>query len=172
MSTVVGGVRARLIKDNLFNMVKSHLTSLGWFNTGRQHRPFSMVAEEFDTDTEIPMNTLVLADADIVSTEWEMGSLMAEDRWTFYFDFYAENDAIGLHLIQDVKAILEGRFASLGQIGPSFPIYDYRMATPAVIFYAEVENIDLAKAQNFPKPFQRHWYALRFEIIDYVTDDL
>lgn len=172
MTTVVGGLRARMIKDSLFNHVHGYMSSLGWFNTGRQHLPLTMIAEPLDTETSVAFNTLALSDAEAISTEWEMGSLLSEENWTFYWDFYAENDSVGVHVIQDVKAILDGKFASLGQIGPHFPIYDYRQATPPIIAYAEIENVHIAKAQDFPKPWQRHWYAIRFDILDYVADDL
>lgn len=172
MVTPVGGLRSRLLKDSLFNHVEGYMRALGWFDAGRQHLPFSMAPEAVDSEEKIPFNTLAISDADMQSTDWEMGSLMSEERWTFYFDFYGENDAVGLHVIQDVKAILEGRFASLGQRGPSFPVYDYQQATPPIIAFSEVENVDVSKAQDFPKPWQRHWYAVRFDVLDYVTDDL
>jgi hypothetical protein len=161
-----------MLRDSLYNYVKHYLTLLGWFDSGRQHSAINMIPKAIDSNDSIPMNTLALSDAEFDSTEWEMGSVMTEDNWTFYFDFYAEDDAIGIHIIQDVKAILDGKFASLGQIGASFPIYDYREATPSVVAHAEIENASIAKAQDFPKPWQRHWYALRFDVLDYVTDDL
>ena len=147
-------------------MIRAALTDLGWFDTGRAHLPVLFVAETVDPMTEVTLNTLALADEDISDFELEMGSLLSEHRWTFWVDFYAENKSIGIELIGDVRAILEGRLSSIDRGRPIFQVYDYDQATPTVIFTCEIEDVSVDRARDFPNPWQKNWYSCVFEIVD------
>lgn len=169
----VGGLRARLVKESLFNMFHDALESLDWFDSGRQHQPVTMRSFEVPDDEEIPLNTVVLIDEDANAVEIEMGSRYSEHRWTFYVDVYAESDAMGVHLAHDVKDILEGRMPTIGRSSNTFDVIDYTAdaATPIVIAYAEIDEVSVQKAHGFPKPWQRHWYSVPMLVTDFYDDE-
>lgn len=169
----VGGLRARLIRDSVFRMIRDSLDSLNWLDPAPlTHKPITMKAADVPMNEEIAPNTIALADEDTSESEYELGSNMSEHRWTFYVDFYAENDTIGLHLINDVKAILGGRMPSIGRRSPSCDIYDYTQATPPRIFTVEIEDILLDRGHDFPQPWLRYWYSCRFEVVDHYGDEI
>lgn len=162
-----GGLRQRLIKDSLYNMVNDSLDNLGWYDPGRSHRPINFIARTVPPEEEIPLNTVVLSPGDLSEEEWEMGSMLAEHSWIFYVDIYAESDAIGSHFIGDIRDIMAGRHEDAGRTRPNFPVYDYRQATPPVEFYCDIEDVAIDRAVDFPRPWQKHWYVCRFLVVDY-----
>lgn len=165
--TYVGGLRARLIHDSLYRMVEQSLGDLGWFASGRGHKPIDMTPEPQPGDKEIPLNTLVLADEDaLMADDLELGSNLAEHAWIFYWDFYAESKPLGIHLIRDIRDILSGRMASIGRTQPRLDVYDWTQATPTVVFHCELEEISVDRARDFPMPWQRHWYTCRVVVVD------
>lgn len=165
--TIQGGLRQRLIKDSLFNMLKDSLTALDWFDVGRSHKPINMIARSVPNDEEIPLNTIALSSGDLEEEAWEVGSLLSEHTWMFYVDVYGESEAIGSHLIGDVRDIMAGRHADAGRTRPNFPVYDYRQATPPIEFYCDIEEILIDRALDFPRAWQKHWYVCRFLVVDY-----
>jgi hypothetical protein len=152
-------------------MVNDSLTILGWFDVGRKHTAITFIDSPVGNQTEIPLNTLALSDEDEIEHDDELGSQLAEHRWQFYIDFYAENNSVGLHLSRDVRDIVAGRFGSIGRNAPIVHVYDYTMATPAAIFTVEIENVVRDRAHDFPKKHLQHWYAVRFEIVDHYATD-
>ncbi len=100
-----------------------------------------------------------------------MGSGLAEQTWSFFVDFYAENDPIGLHLIRDVKDLLEGRMASIGRTKPLLVVKDWTLATPAQIFTCEIEDVRTARAHDFSNSWMKHWHSCSFTIIDTYADE-
>jgi hypothetical protein len=167
----VGGLRARLIFDSLANMLETALDDLGWFDSGRQHRPINFRTVEYDPDQEIPLNSLIICDLGTSNSYEEMGSLLSEHVWGFFVDFYGEDKAISMHMIRDVQAILEGRMPSIGRYNNTFKVYDYTQATPSEIFTCEIENVDVDRAHDFPKPWQKFWYSCAFSVLDYHSDE-
>lgn len=165
--TIVGGLRVRLIRDSLYAMVEDALTDLGWMNPARQHTPINMIDTEVPFDQEIPFNTLSMSWLDNFNNEWEMGSRLTEFRHNVYFDFYAEDDVLGLQMAHDLAAIFEGRFPSIGRTNNYFSVYDYSQATPPEIAVCEIEDVSVDKARDFPKPWQRHWWAVNLSVLDY-----
>lgn len=170
---IVGGLRARLLKESLFNMINDSLTSLGWFDTGRQHRPVVFRDHGVPDDEEVVPNMVALADDDVQDSDMELGSNFSEHQWTFYVDVYAENDAIGIHLSNDVKAILEGRIRAIGRFNNFFDLVDYSAtaATPIIFGSAEITGVSVQRAHGFSKPFQKHWYSVPMLVSDYYGDD-
>lgn len=168
---VYGGLRARLIKDSLYHMIEDAIADLGWFDAGRQHAPIAFRADPVNTEEEVPVNTLTLSDEDMIAFDQELGSRLAEHSWAFFLDFYAESNAIGIHMAQDLKAILEGRILGIGRGSTSFPVYDYRMATPAQIFMCEIDDVAVDRARNFPRAWQRYWYMVSFTVVDFHSND-
>lgn len=169
---IVGGLRARLLKESLFHMINDSLAQLGWFDAGRQHQAVTFRAHAVDDDETITVNMVALADEDLVSDEIELGTLLSEHRWTFYVDVYAENDSIGIHLSHDIKSILEGRMPAIGRGNNRLMIIDYTStsATPSIIAYADIDEVSVQKAHGFTKPWQKHWYSVPMLVTDYYAD--
>lgn len=171
MATITGGLRLRLIRESLFAMIEDALDQLDWFDGTRPHLPVTFLSKNLNHDVQIDPNTGALTDENMASDEVELGSLMAEHRWIFYVDFFAESDALGLHFIGDVKGILEGRMNSIGRDDPSFTVYDYRQATPPSIATCQIEDVTTDRAHGFLKPWLEHWYAAQFTVLDYYADE-
>lgn len=170
MAQIVGGLRARLIRENLYQQLDTALDGLDWFNTANPNEPITFVSKQFDAEEEIEINTVVLTSDQDQSTGFEMGSNFTEFTWDFFVDFYAENDSLGLHLIRDVKDLLADRFT--GYTFSSFPVLDLREPTPPTLFYCQIpiETIDTDRAYGFVKSWQQHWYSCSFQVLDYYTD--
>lgn len=168
MSVIVGGLRQRLIKDSLFYVLQDSLTQLGWFDGSRgSHLPINFVPEPHENEDLIPLNTLTMAELDLREDLLEMGSATGvETTWILYVDFYAENNPLGREVINDVRDILAGRIPQIGRDDPSIDVYDYRQATPPKLFSVDLENIMVDRAEGFPKPYQKHWYTCRFDVLD------
>lgn len=168
---ITGGLRARLIRESLYQMLYTALDDKNWFDAVNNRTTVSFPPAAVDPQENIDLNTLALSDEDMDSEDVEMGSLLADHRWTFYVDFFAENAAIGLHLIRDVKDILEGRMESIGRTSPSFVVYDYRQATPPEIAVCQIENTFIDRAVNYQREFQKFWYVCRFEVLDRYANE-
>lgn len=172
MTIHVGGLRSRLVKDSLYSMINDALTDLGWFSSGRQHAPIHFRSFPLHEEEEVDINSLALSDEDLVVVEQELGSIFSEHDWQFYLDFYAEDNALGIHMAHDLEAILTGRFPSIGRGESRFPVYDYTEATPSIFTYCEIEEVIVDRARGFPKPWQKFWYVVSFSVLDYYgTED-
>lgn len=171
MTQPTGGLRKRLVRESLYVMLREALDDLHWFDSGRQHAPIEFNSEPVDPQEKVPINTLAISDEDDSNTEMELGSNLTESSWTFYVDFFAEKDSLGLHLISDVADILAGRMASIGRSDPSFDVYDWTQATPTVLFTCQIEDVFRDKAVTWEKPHQRHWYSVRLQVLDYYGNE-
>lgn len=172
MADIVGGLRARLIRESVFRMVEQGLTDLDWFDSNNPNLPISFLSRSQNQDEPIEPNTVALSDENTTGIELELGSQLTETRWQMYFDFFADSDAIGLHLVRDIKDILEGRMTFIGRDDPSFYVYDYRQPVPPILFKCQIENVTVDKAHGFVKPWLEHWYACAFTVVDtYSRDD-
>lgn len=170
MAAVEGGLRVRLIRDSLSATIRDALTDLGWFDSGRNHQPITFTDEPQNWDEAIAANTLALVEASEDSEEAEMGSTATIDMYTYYVDFFAENDDLGQHLSGDVRDILRGKHAAAGRTRPSFEVLDYRMATPESLFYCTIENVARDKANSYEKPWEKFWYSISFDVLDGFWD--
>lgn len=170
--TYVGGLRARLIHEAVYQGINDALTDLGWFDSGRNHSTVTFLSTGVDDEETVEKNTAALTAFSVVEAEEEMGSLLTENRWTYYVDFYAENEAIGTHFITDIKDIVGGRMPSVSRDRPHFDVYDYTQATPTHLFYVEVEDIILDRPSVYERPWHRYLRICRFDIVDsYGTED-
>ncbi len=173
MTTVVGGLRERLIHDSCYTMLNAALDSLGWFDTDRAHAPVTFVARAFGPQDEPPLNSVSLAPQNASSDPIEMGSGLEENTHTYYVDVYAEDDSIGLHLSGDIKDILRGKFPSIGRSRPNVPVLDLRIdpVPEEPLFYCEIQDVIRDKAVASQKQWQRHWWAVRFDLVDAYDDE-
>lgn len=169
--TYVGGLRARLVHDSVYRMLYDALADLGWFDASSTHSTIAFNSEPLPPDIEVPFNTMALADEDESTEEIELGSQLQDLRWQMYVDFFGENDAISLHVIRDVKDILQGRMPSIGRERPVVEVYDYTLATPVVIFTVEIEGVFTDKARDFPQPWLRAWRSCGFTVVDTYDDE-
>jgi hypothetical protein len=171
MTTIVGGLRARLIRESLFQMIEEALTDLGWFASTRPHLPLTFRSGQVDQNTQIALNTAALWDENTADEDAELGSNLTEERGVYYIDFYAESDPLGRHFISDVKDILRGKFTSIDRDDPSFDVYDYTQATPPVITRCQIEEVETGHAHGFSHPWMAHWYSCQFVVVDTYGDE-
>ena len=174
MATYTGGIRDRLIYDSVWHTVNDALTALGWFNTGRDHSPVTLVAEQLDWEHEIEPNTIAFAPERVSDQEWELGSDFKQNRWRFYFDIFGENEALGNQLSGDIRDILRGKIPSVGRDMPVINVLDYTSSTPSQIFYCTVERVTKDRSPTFTHRWQRYLYVVAMDLVDYydtVTDD-
>lgn len=171
MTTPVGGLRARLIKESMYRMVDTALEDLGWYADDSWFSPINLIPEQIDDQTEIVPNVVAISDDDDDNIELEMGSNLTEFRWTYWIDVYGENNAVALHIGRDIRDFLQGRMPSIGRGSPSLTVLDYTLATPTELFTCELENISLNRAHDFPKEYQKYWYSIYVELVDSYGDE-
>lgn len=174
MPHYVGGRRARLIKDNVYNFVKNGLTELDWFDTPSEHLPLVMHPKISPWDVEVTPNTITVSTENAIDTEAEMGSSFAEHRWQYFVDIFAEDDSVGLHLATDVKDMLIGHMTVISEYGPDIAVYDLSIssATPVELFTVEVENISMDKGRFYESAAKKFWWQIAFDIVDaYGTEN-
>lgn len=164
---IAGGLRERLIADSVYHWIRNALVDLGWFNSGRPYVPITMRTESVPNDEQIPFNTIVISESSTTDNEGELGSNLGEITTIFYVDFYAENEALGKELIHDVRDAIKGRLPSIGYTQSALPVYDWRLATPTLLFTCDIQDVIVDQARDFPKPWQRHWWVCRFDVVDY-----
>jgi len=168
---IVGGLRDRLILDNVYYLLYDNLDALGWFDSGRAHSPVTVRVDQIDDGEEAVPNVVAITIEDIDPDDLEMGSNFREYVWQGWIDVYAEDTPIGKHLTGDVRAILEGKLPSIGRVGETVSILDYSLATPVEVFSVEIENVVQGRQRIYTKPFQRYWWTVGFEIVDSYGDE-
>lgn len=171
MAVLAGGLRARMIFDNLYGLVETGLADLGWFGSDRRHQPIHLADSQQDITTEIPINTLSVCDENIASIPWEIGSQLTEDTRYYYLDFFGESDSVGKHIMGDVRDILLGKLASIGRTAPVLYVYDLRQATPPQLFSCDIVHVRQDRAHNWDHPWLKHWYSIQMGLLDYFTND-
>lgn len=183
-----GGVRARFIYDSIWDIINNGLRALGWYNptiynsdgslnpsapsNARKHHPVNFVPEQLNWDQEIQINTLAFVPENVTDKEWELGSLMTEDRWIYYLDFFAENEAISIQLTGDIRDILRGKLSSIGRgYGPLVDICDLAQPGHYKIGYVQIENVTVDRVPTYTQRWQRYMRTVRFEACDYYALD-
>lgn len=163
--TIVGGLRARLLTDSLFALVEDGLEILGWLDVDRSHRPVRLQAEPPPRNEPIEPNLVAIQIASIVNEEIEVGSWLTTDTATAYVNVYAESDSFGVDISNDLRDLLRGRLPSDGT--GTFPIFDYRQATPPIIGYFNVRDVGALRNVSVSEDsWMRHWFRVRCELED------
>lgn len=168
---LVGGLRRRMIKHSLEVEVREALDALGWFDTVKGRKPVSFVGDPINPHVELEPNLISMSTEDLESTEWEMGSGLEEYRWDVYFDVFAQSNSVGLHIAGDLQDLLKGKMPSIDRGRPTLQVKDWRMATPAVIFTCQLENVDMQRVRNWDQPWNEFWYALVVQVVDYYDSE-
>lgn len=165
--TVTGGLRARLIRDSLFHMIKDSLEALGWLDDNRYHSPIIFAYDPVDITEEIRPNTVGIDVLETRDFPLEVGSPLSEDIRRYEVDFFAESAALGEHFIYDVRDIIDGRLPSIGRDSRTLTVKDYRnAATPADLFIVHIDNVEVDKSFNSPQPWLKNWWACFFDVED------
>lgn len=169
---IVGGLRMRLLHDSLHALVVEGLTELGWLDAGRTHDPIRILTQPTRWDVPIKPNIVAIDHESVDTTEFEVGSLLTEDTVISYVEIYAESDSLGMDLSNDIRDMLRGRL-TMATIHGTFPIYDFRHATPTTIGHATVATVNsLRNAAISEENWVRHWFRVRAEILDtYYTSE-
>lgn len=154
-----GGLRDRMVIESLGNHVETHLTSLGWFAAGREHRPITIVSG-FPNDTdEVQLNTIAFSVELAAGDDLEMGSKAENHQTAFFVDMFCEDDAVGWHLSGDVYFFFKkNRFLD---------VHDYNTVGDPVDFRVEIVDVDRRKPTRAVNAWQRHWFT-----ISVVAEDL
>ena len=172
MTTLVGGIRDRLIHDSLYHLVKNGLTALGWFNpspTGYTN-PVQIIPEQVTWDQQLPLNTITIAPGNVSDQEFEIGSFAFRNEKQFYIDVYGENEALSIQISGDIRDILRGKFPDLGFSQATLDVLDYTQSTPSKIFFCDIENVQVDRTQNFPHIWQKYLYSISLVLCDYYNN--
>lgn len=171
MTEIVGGLRARLLHDSLFNTVDAGLGELGWYDPDRRHQPLRLVDQPAREDETVSVNTMAMDVRTVDLFDLEVGSGLTQDDIAVVFDFYAENDSVGFDVTNDVRDLLRGRL-DVGPQRASFDLQDYRQDPPVKIGYATVDEVRVERpAAVAVQEWRRHWYQIRCVVHDAYTDD-
>lgn len=165
----VGGLRARLIKDNLFNLIEDSLDALGWFAGGRQHATVTVVPEPLGNLAEITPNKIGIDFKSISEFEVEMGSNMADNNWLVFVDVMAESYDIGLHLATDIKDILTGHYDAIGRESATLTCLDLTQATPTSFTTCHISEFEMDKDEGAGE-HRKYWWTCAFNLEDTYTN--
>lgn len=161
--TVSSGLRLRLVRDSLLAFLDEGLGALGWFDANRRHQPVVVLPEPLESQPIEP-NMIALSVETSAFEHIEVGSNLTDDAIACAFELYAESTSLGDHLAHDMRDLFRGR---LGTGRGRIPIWDYAMATPAMIASAGVEALRLERNSSPSREaWQAHWYTLRLELHD------
>lgn len=154
-----GGLRDRMLIESLGNHIQTELTTLGWFDAGREHRPIS-IRTGFPTDTdEVELNTIAFSVENAAGDDTEMGSNAEVHMTAFYVDMFMEDDSVGWHLSGDIYAYLKKNRV--------LDVYDYSAVGDPTDFQVELTDIDRRKPPRATNPWQRHWFTVSCIAEDY-----
>lgn len=156
---LTGGLRDRMLIESLGNHIQAELTTLGWFDSGREHRPISL-RTGFPTDTdEVELNTIAFSVEDAAGDDTEMGTNAEVHATAFYVDMFMEDDSVGWHVSGDIYAFLKKNRV--------LDIYDYSTTGDPVDFQVELLDVDRRKPPRATNPWQRHWFTVSCIAEDY-----
>lgn len=165
-----------MLIESFYRMLKTAMTDLHWFDAGRQHLPLDMPPGPIDRRTEIPYNTLTVTWETTDAEDAEMGSNAVELTHTAFVDFYAEppppdgmgGEALGKHVIGDVRSIIAGEFPDIGRSWPILEVLDYSQASPSLLFTVEfpTNRLRTSKMHHYNQPWERWWYTCVVEVVE------
>lgn len=169
---IVGGLRARLLQDSLHLFLLNGLTTLGWLDSNRRHRPVRIQAQPARWQEPIEPNLIALDFLSVDNREFEVGSNLTADDLLAHIEIYAESDSLGIDLSNDVRDLVRGRLTSIGS-GGSLPVFDLRQGNPPIIGHLHVDRVSaIRNVSPTEDAWVRHWYRVRCEFTDvYATSE-
>lgn len=165
--TAYGGQRDRYIIESFYRMLEGALVDLGWFDLNNpifEKNPMEIVPGPVNHTDEIHLNTMAVSFEDVTPDPLELGSNGLVLTHEVYVDFFAEDEASGVHVSGDVKAILCGQMPSIGRNWPVFSVLDWSLATPSELFVCSIEQVERNKVHRNEQPWQRYWYTVSAQI--------
>lgn len=168
--TIDGGLRRRLLSESVRVTILASLDRMGWFDAGRQHDPLNFAAKPNDWDEQVVPNTFSITLEDTHEDPSELGDVAVDDTITFFFDFYADSDALGRHVAWDVHAIVMGLATAAGRNAPVFDVYNLLAPTPSIFTQVDVEHCVVDQVDGDRRPWQAHWWFVRFDLLDDHAD--
>lgn len=168
--TYVGGLRERLIKENLVAFIESGLDELGWFGADRNHMPVSVTGNHVDVEQEIEPNIVSVSFEDEFFEEMEMGSDLESNLHAVVVDVFAESLSIGQHLKGDVLDLMRGKFTAISS-DPTLRVYDINQASPTYLFSCYYENFEVERNRFFEKTHNEFWWSIAVDLIDIYQND-
>lgn len=171
MTNIVGGLRDRLIIEAVRDHVEDALDELGWLTPSTGRLDVTVLVQEVDPSDPIEPNLVAIFADDQDSAENELGTNRTEMTRSFWVDVYGEDESIGEHLSGDIRDVLLGKMPSIGYDRPIIPVFDARQATPPILFYCDVEDVEKERGHNPANDTQRHWWSVSFTLVDSYTDD-
>lgn len=176
MTEAIGGWRDRLIWESCHRALHDALEDLGWFNDlGNASKPIDPIVwstKSLKDDEVIPPNFLVLSSEDTDGDSAEIGSSLTEDSVEMWLDFYPVNDALGRHLMGDVRDLLRGKMPTVGFSEAGLMVVDYRPASLSDtsgedLFWVDIEGVaEVHNAGNPATPELRTWRSVTWRIVD------
>lgn len=174
-----GGLRKRFVIDSARLTVIAGLEALGWFDPtiydtppgARRHRPVRYIARPQRWDVAIEPNAVAISPEDDRDEPQGLGGDV-EDTIRCYVDVFAEDDSLGMHLAHDIRDLFIGNLgATTGQLDNWVDVYDLTQAVPTPFTRVEVDNVTVDAAASQAKTWQRHWWMVRFDLIDDYADE-
>lgn len=173
-----GGLRSRLILDSARVAIIAALEDLGWFDATvyddppglRRHRPVQYLAKPAHWDIEVALNSFTVSAEDVSDDDLGLGGEV-EDTLRCYVDIFGQDDQFGIHFAADIRDVLVGKVPSIGRDAPYVDVYDLRAATPYAFTTLEVDAVRIDRAENTSRPWQDHWWMVRFDLVDDYADE-
>lgn len=153
-----GGLRDRLIHESMLKNLETHLTTLGWFDAGREHAPIIMIDEFPNDNAEVAPNTLAVSLGDGDGVPRELGAKNESHEMVIFVDFFAENDSIGRDVRGDVYAYFRGKQTQI--------VYDYSAGGAQFATVDILDDIEKRKPDRAVNKWQKHWYVVSFTLVD------
>lgn len=170
MTTLVGGLRRRMIKENFYNMINTALDDLGWYDTTHSSIPVKL--QNVQINDEVKPNTVGISTEDLNDIDLELGSNLSEDTWATYIDILAEDETIGIHLSGDIFDVLRGKISAIGRTSKSFPVYDLSTDDVEPIFTVYLDNVHIQRVREWAgHEADRFWWVVGVELVDSYYDD-
>jgi hypothetical protein len=174
MTEIVGGLRKRLVRDSLHSMIEESMTALGWFDPGRRHETIRLLGRPLRWDEPVVPNLLAITIPDESQEESEMGNTShTVSELNARIELYAQSESLGVELSSDLMGVLNGQIPSIGRERASFALYDFRDATPPVIGYVKIDDVERFRdSSRFDRVWMRGWFIIAAKLTDfYGTDD-
>lgn len=166
----VGGLRERLIKENLVAFLESGLQEIGWYDSARNHEPVSVTGDHLDPSVEIKPNIVSVSFEDEFFEDLEMGSDLQSNLHAVVVDIFAENLPIGQHLKGDVLDLMRGKFSSISS-EPTLRVYDITQASPTYLFSCYYEDFEVERNRSFEKVHNEFWWSIAVDLVDVYLND-
>lgn len=162
--------RTRMVRASVINDLKLTLTDTDWLGAtplGLRTIPIKVVdGPASDPNKPLDKNTLALDNGMAGELELaQLGGGLFEQPYQFNFMFFAESDAVGHALMQDLADRYTGRTGV-----PSLALYDFGQATPVFVCNMEVESFDYARAPGEVAAYDQHLFFAELIITDFVED--